>query len=276
MQERIGIVGFGNMGQAIAWRIKPDYQVCVFDKDRGKVADLGGIKVAGDIKELSKYSQALILAVKPQDIDTLLKALKACIKESLVISIAAGISTRHIERTLAKARIIRAMPNIGSRVGESVTCLCRGAFSTDEDFEFANELLYHLGVVKDISEDMMDAATAICGSGPAYVFYFLEANGIDHRSIPDHTRHDIMKRLEKAAEAVGFNREDAAFLAVNTFNSSEALLRQLKMPPLELRQMVSSKGGTTEAAIKVLSSGGTWEEAAKAALRRAGELARRD
>lgn len=275
MNNNIGIIGYGNMGQAISGRLKSQYRIFVFDKEKSKTAGQTGLKACADLKQLALSSEAIILAVKPQDFDPILKGLKGLVKDKLIISIAAGISTKHIERSLGNVRVIRVMPNLGVRIGESVTCLCRGSFCTDEDLELANEIFYNLGVVRDISEDLMDAATAISGSGPAYIFHFLENSILDPFQVPEHARHDVMKRLEKAAGIVGFELEDAAFLAINTANTSFSLLKATRMSPAELRQQVTSKGGTTEAALKILIRGGSWDEAAQAALKRAKELAKR-
>jgi len=121
----------------------------------------------------------------------------------------------------------------------------------------------------------MNAATAISGSGPGYVFYFIENNALDPKNIPEHSRHDMMRRLEKAAEALGFESEDASFLAANTVNASISLLKETGFKPEELRLQVSSKGGTTEAGLEVLRKGGSWEEAALFALKRAEELSKK-
>jgi len=274
MKERVGIIGFGNMGSAIAERLRLKYEVVVFEKDQGKISVLaGGIKAAGSIRDLLEGTTTVILAVKPQDFPALLKEFSHYLKEKLIISIAAGITTGYIEKIAGNIKVIRVMPNIGVRIGESVTCLCKGSFATDDDLDLAKELFYYLGVTEEIKEEMMDAATAIAGSGPAYIFDFIETNAINPQDIPEHTRHDLMRRLERAAQSLGFSSEEAAFLAVNTTNASLKLMATINITPAELKKQVSSKGGTTEAALKVLKNGGSWGEAAQAALKRAGELA---
>jgi len=275
--DKIGIIGFGNMGSSIASQLKKHYQVFVFDKDTSKTRskDLLAIFYAKNINDLVSLAEVVFLAVKPQDIDAVLKELKNHINGKLVISIAAGITTGHIERMLGKARVIRAMPNIGLKIGESVTCLCKGANAGEEELIFAQELFCYLGSCKIIEEDLMNAATAISGSGPGYIYDFLDTNAIRPDDVPEHLRHDLMKRLEKAAMVVGFSHEDAVFLAANTVNSSIILTQQTKITPAELKKQVASKGGTTEAALEVIHKGGTWEEAAQAALNRAQALARR-
>lgn len=277
--RRIGVIGLGNMGSVIAGKlaeIPAEYSVFAYDKDKEKAREAGSIKIAKDIFSLVTSVDTIILAVKPQDIDHLLKELKNCIGNKMVISIAAGISTKHIERFLTNARVIRSMPNIAAKIGESVTCLCKGYLAQESDLEFAREIFYCLGTVLNINENMMDAATAISGSGPGYIFYFIENSAIDPKNIPEHSKHDMMKRLEKAAQALGFENEDASFLAANTVNASIGLLRETGMKPGELRIQVASKGGTTEAGLEILRRGGSWEEAALSALKRAGELARKE
>ncbi len=275
--RKIGIIGCGNMGSAITQKLsleKNAYEICIFDKEKSKLINSPGIKIAKDIRDLASQSEAIILAVKPQDFDHVLRELKNLANAKLIISIAAGITTKHIEKVLGPLRVIRAMPNLGVRIGESVTCLSKGVLATDEDLELAQELFYYLGTDRVIDEGMMNAATAISGSGPAYIFYFMETNGLDPENIPEHARHDMMKRLEKAAEGLGFDIADAAFLAANTTNAALSLLRKTKISAQELRKQVTSKAGTTEAAIAVLIKGGSWEEAARAALKRADELSK--
>lgn len=273
---KIGIIGYGNMGQAIFERIKSrDLQIWVFDKDKNKIKDLKGINLAERNTDLANKVDTVILAVKPQDFDAVLREIKNYVKGKLIISIAAGIATTYIEKAVGSVRVIRVMPNITAKIGESVSCLCKGANASDEDLDFAQQLFYYLGTTKVIDEEMMNAATAICGSGPGYIFNFLESNSIDPNNIPEHTRCDIIRRLEKAARAVGFGREDAIFLAANTANASISLIKKTKLPASELTKQVASRGGTTEAALEVLRKGGTWEEAAKAALKRAEQLAKK-
>lgn len=275
IKNKIGIIGFGNMGSTIGERIKTGYQLYVFDKDKNKTAGLKGVSISGSIQDLIKNADVLLLAVKPQDFDSVLREIKKYAGNKLIISIAAGITTKYIEKFLVNARVIRAMPNIGAKIGESVTCLCKGVTADNTDLDFTKELFYYLGATKEIDEKMMNAATAISGSGPAYIFDFIEANALDPKAIAEQTKHDLMKRLEKAAESIGFSKEDATFLAFNTTNSSFSLLRLTRIAPSELRKQVTSKGGTTEAALEIIHKGGSWEEAAGAALKRAEELSRK-
>lgn len=275
---KIGIIGFGNMGAIIAYKLSlnsAEYEVWVFEKDKTKIKSLKGVTFSNSLQELADKIDYFVLAVKPQDLGGLLKELKRLIGNKMVISIAAGVTTGRIEGVLGQVRVIRVMPNLAARIGESVTCLCSGKYATQDDLEFAKEIFYYLGTVSVISEEMMNAATAISGSGPGYVYYFLENSPFDCNNIPDHALHDMMKRLEKAALGLGFGLPEASFLAANTVNASVSLLRETRLTPAELKTQVASKGGTTEAGLEILKKGGSWEEAALAALKRAQELSGR-
>ena len=277
MENSVGIIGFGNMGSAIADRIKDKHRTFIFEKDKHKTEGLKGAVVCASIKELASLAGVLLIAVKPQDFDHLSKEIRDYSKDKLVISIAAGISTAHIEKALGNVRAVRAMPNIGAKIAESVTCISKGRFADEHDLDFAKELFYLMGETMEIDEKLMNAATAISGSGPAYIFYFVEADpSLDPRNIPELVRKEFIKRLERAALELGFAPLPAAFLSSSTVNTGISLMQKAGLPPSELRQLVSSKGGTTEAAVKVLQQGGTWDDAAKAALKRAEELFRKE
>ncbi len=274
--DNIGIIGYGNMGSAIAEQLKARYKIFVFDKDFAKTKNICGIVLTDGAVDLVNKVDVIIIAVKPQDCDELLQEIKNYVNDKLIISIAAGISTSYLEKNLCNKRVVRAMPNIGVRIAESVTCLCKGALADDNDLNFAEELFGYLGVTKRIEENMINSSTAISGSGPAYIFYYIESNSIDPYNIPETIKENIVKRLAKAAECVGFKSEDALFLAVNTSSASIDLIKKTRMEPAKLRKQVTSKGGTTEAALEILSKGGSWEEAAKAAVKRAEELAKKE
>lgn len=267
------------MGSSIAGELKADYRVYVFDKDNAKFDNIpAGIQTASGIADLVNNAGVVMLAIKPQDFDVVLNEIKPLIKDKLVISIAAGISMQHIENSLGIVRVIRAMPNIAAKIGESITCLAKGRYATEEDCDFAQDLFLYLGETIVIEERLMNAATAISGSGPAYCLDLLESNNIDANnmdSVRKFVKEVFTPQLKQAALSIGFSKEQAEFLAVNTGNSSIALLIKTKLSTAELKRQIASKGGTTEAALAVLHKGGSLEEAAKAALTRAEELSRR-
>lgn len=260
------------MGAAIGILIKEKYQIVVFDKDTQKTVNLSGINVSGDVLDLVNEVDVVILAVKPQDFEGVLNKIKVYAKNKLIISIAAGITTGYIEKVLGKVRVIRVMPNIGAQIGKAESSLCRGRYAHEEDLKFAQDLFDLIGKTWVIEEKMMNAVTAISGSGPAYIFYDLEIKEIKPSDITEEIKQEYIVKLTKAAEDVGFSKDIAYELAVSTTSTSADLVLQPGMSATTLKNMVTSKRGTTEAALKVLSENGTWSDAARAAVKRAKEL----
>lgn len=274
--QSIAVIGYGNMGSSIAQRIKAQYKVYVFDKDKNVISSLKDIGVSHSLKDLTEQAQVIILAIKPQDLEAVLKEIKDYVKEKIIISIAAGISTRYIEKVLGKVRVIRAMPNMGVRIGKSVTCLCKGEFATMKELVYAQELFNSLGATRNIDEDLMNAVTAISGSGPAYYFDTIESKPEEYKSQPHKFLRDFINSLTAAAESIGFDPKAAKVLATLTGNCAQALLAETGLSPQALIKQIASRGGTTEAALEVLHAGGSLKEAVKAALKRAEELSRKD
>lgn len=270
MQKTIGIIGFGNMGSPIAQRIKSQYKTYVFDKDRNRTLGLSGLEVAKDNIDLIKAVDTVILAVKPQDFEEVLSEIKAFIKNKLIISIAAGITTKYIERRLGKIRIIRVMPNLPAKIKKGTTWLCKGKYASHNDLAFAQKLFTYLGKTFKIKENLMNAATAISGSGPGFLFY--ELRNRPKKEWRVYCSHYFIPELINAARQVGFSQRLASPSAIATVEGSLALLRQSKLTPQKLCAQVVSKKGTTEAGLKVLHKGGTLDEAVEAAVKRALEL----
>lgn len=272
----IGIIGFGNMGSSIAQGLNSKYQLYVFDKDKNKTKDAQGMKIADSLRDLANQADIVLLAVKPQDFDSVLTELKHKTTGQLIISIAAGITTSYIEKRLGQAKVIRAMPNIGVKIGKSVTCICAGRLASVKDLASAQELFGYLGKVMEIKEAMINASTAISGSGPGYEFDDFKTRNISASMITNALKNNHVKRLAQAAEAVGFDKDQAMFLAVNTTNSTIALIRKTGLASSQLMSQVASKGGTTEAGLEVIHRGGSWVDAAKAAVARAKELSKEE
>jgi pyrroline-5-carboxylate reductase len=270
----IGIIGCGNMGAAIARRIEGKYALGVCDKDPSK---LGGI--AGEVlpaADLVHKSAIVILAVKPQDFSDLLEPIKKTpgAQNRLFISIAAGITTAYIQQKMPRARVIRAMPNLPAQIGEGMTALSKGALASSEDLGLAVGIFNNLGKTLIINEDMMDAVTAVSGSGPAFVCFFLESKNLSAENVPCALYEEFIARFQEAAEAVGFNSQDAELLVKQTYAGTVSLLKKEGIPPQELRRRVTSKRGTTEAALEVLYSGGSLKEAVESGRKRAQQLSR--
>jgi len=262
----IGIIGAGNMGTAIAKGlvaaavVAPD-NATAFDVDETKLKALGadpGVKLAPDLATLAGGSDTIIIAVKPQSMAELLRDLAPHVRESnLVISIAAGISTAFLEEKLPPGtRVVRVMPNTPAMVRTGATALCSGSQTTGEDMELATRLFSALGTVVTVDERMMDAVTALSGSGPAYFFYLAE-------------------KLRNAAVDQGLPEKEADELVRQTLFGAGRLLRETDASPEELRARVTSKGGTTAAACAVFDEtdlSGIVSRAIAAAVSRSKEL----
>lgn len=278
MNERIGIIGFGNMGQAIVMQLKSAYKIYVFDKDKEKLNYLADIDTANDSVDLLSKVDVVILAVKPQDFEAVLNEIKGHIKNKLIISIAAGITISYIANIIDIARIVRAMPNIAVKTGNGVTCLAKGEFASEEDFDFAENLFDYLGETIRIDEKMMDAATAVSASGPGFCYDMCESQGVGTSNIDEFkkfVREIFVPLLKAAAQSAGFSPKEAEFLSVNTGNGCSSLLVGTKLSVSELKKQVTSKGGTTAAGLEVLHRGGSLEDAVKAAKKRAEELSKK-
>jgi pyrroline-5-carboxylate reductase len=272
MKENIGIIGYGNMGSAIGQRLKSKFQVWAFDKDKGKTENLSDIKIAGDILNLISAVIAVILSVKPQDFGEVLKEIKNDIDAKLVISIAAGISTGYIESRLGRVRVIRVMPNLPAKVGKGMICLCKGNFASEKDLDFAKELFDNLGETMLVEENLMNAVTAVSGSGPGYFYHLIQ--GKKKEEWEDYGRDVFVPKLSEAARGIGFNLAQAQLLAARTVEGSIALLEETGISPAELCRQVTSKGGTTEAGLRVLRGIDSLADTVSAALKRAEELSR--
>jgi pyrroline-5-carboxylate reductase len=244
----IGFVGAGNMAEAlvkgiIAANIYARHQVLVSDIRPERVifvANKYGLVVARTNAEIAERAETIVLSVKPQNMDEALQSIKDAVKkENLVISIAAGIRTARISAVLGDIPIVRAMPNTPALIGQGACAL----FANDKAkpmLQRAKSIFSAVGktVVVD-DEDLIDAVTAVSGSGPAY--YFLLMEEMIRAGIELGLSSDIAKDL------VLQTAKGAALLAVESDKQGET--------PAVLRQKVTSPGGTTEAALGVLAQG---------------------
>jgi pyrroline-5-carboxylate reductase len=245
----------------VAAKVVAPQDITAIDVDKSqleKVAADPGVNVAADLETLAGASDTIILAVKPQSMGDLLRDLPRYVKPShLTISIAAGISTGFIEERLgAETRVVRVMPNTPAMVGAGATALCRGARATDDDMEFAVHLFSAIGTTVVFDEEQMHAATALSASGPAYFFYLVE-------------------KLTKASVEQGLPAEEAAKLACQTLYGTARLLNETGAAPDDPRARVTSKGGTTQAAVAVFDAEGLDKiisQAVAAAVARSKEL----
>jgi pyrroline-5-carboxylate reductase len=269
----IGIIGFGNMGAALAHRLKAAFKVFVFEKDLGKVKGAAGLTVLGSVEDIIDAAETIIIAVKPQDFDSVLEELRGKTTQRVVISIAAGIPTRYIEESAGDVPVIRVMPNLPAKIGMGMICLCKGRFALETDLSHAQKIFNYLGKTLLVEEAMMNAVTAVSGSGPGFFFGLVEGKPESEWAV--YGTNIFTPLLIEAAREIGFSQQQAQTLAVATTEGSLALLRQTAVSPQVLRAQVTSKGGTTEAGLEVLARTQSLVQAVKAATQRAEELAQR-
>jgi pyrroline-5-carboxylate reductase len=266
-ERRIAILGGGKIGESLlagllssGWRDASE--IVVTGRRDERVAELReryGVQATLSNPEAVARSAIVVIAVKPQDFDTLLGEIGGLLTpEQTVLSVAAAIPTAMIEARVADGvPVVRAMPNAPSLVHEGMAGVCAGAHAGEEHLALAEDVLSHLGRVVRVPERAMDAVTAVSGSGPAY--FALLAEG-----------------MIEAGILLGLSREISTQLVVQTMLGTARLLRDEKMHPVELREGVTSPGGTTIRAIQELENAGVRAalfNAIQAAMERSKELA---
>jgi pyrroline-5-carboxylate reductase len=260
--HKILLIGAGKMGSALlqAWlRAGVDAQsVAVIEPDAPAVTE--DVKVFTSLQEITTVPACVILAVKPQSLDSLLPELAEKFGSvPLYISIAAGKTTKYYEKYFGGAAIVRAMPNTPALISKGISALYANAKAGEVHKQMAASLLKAAGDVVWIDdESQMDAVTAISGSGPAYAFLFMEA-------------------LIEAGVEQGLPQDVATQLAIETVHGAAELARKTGEPLATLRKNVTSPGGTTQAALEVLMKKDDLKaliaKAVKSAVKRAKELA---
>lgn len=248
-QHNFVFIGAGNMAEAL---IKGLLDKGSTTASRIRVVDLVperltymketyGVEGGSDTVAAAAGADVLVTAVKPQQMDSLLESLAGKTGDALMLSIAAGIPTQRFESILGEGtRVVRVMPNTPSLVGMGAAGICGGAHATEDDLHVAETFLSAVGVVIRVDEAGIDIVTALSGSGPAYGFYLIEG-------------------MMKAAEALGFDREQAQLIIPATIEGAARMCRETGVPVAELRARVTSKGGTTAAAIDAFDAGGMME-----------------
>jgi pyrroline-5-carboxylate reductase len=268
--RKVAILGGGKIGESLlaglissGWR-EPRHLVVTGRREERVRALEERYGVRGTLSNAEAVSGAVlvVIAVKPQDFDSLLGEIGGLLtSEQTVLSVAAAIPTSQIEARIAPGvPVVRAMPNAPALVHEGMAGICAGAHAGDEHLALAEEVLSHLGAVVLVPERYMDAVTAVSGSGPAYFALLAEA-------------------MIEAGILLGLGRETSTQLVVQTMLGTARLLRDEKIHPVELREAVTSPGGTTIRAIRELEQAGVraaFLNAINAAMERSKELARGD
>jgi pyrroline-5-carboxylate reductase len=242
--DQLAIIGGGKIGEALlSGLLRGAYtpgQVLVVEKHPERAAELSqryGVRTVA-VEEAGR-ADAVLLAVKPQDIDAVLGQLRPVVgPNQVLVSVAAGIPTTRIEAGLvAGVPVVRCMPNTPALVDQAITAISAGSHADAQHLALAERLLSSVGRVVTVPEHQLDAVTALSGSGPAYFFFMVEA-------------------MIDAGIMLGLPRDLAAELIVQTAVGSAAMLRDTNEHPVRLREAVTSPGGTTIAAIRELENHG--------------------
>ncbi len=265
--KTIGVIGAGTMGEILirgllqSGRVREE-SLFAFDINRGRleyIAKTYGIGIAASNAELVRKSAIVLIGVKPQNVDGLLDEMPGpdC-KGRLFISIAAGVSIETIAGKIPpESTVVRAMPNAPASVLAGVTALCPGKNVSPDDLGRAIAIFDCVGRTVTIkNEDLMNAVTGLSGSGPAYVFMLIES-------------------LSDAGVRLGISRRESSILAAQTVYGAAKMALETEKHPGELRDLVSTPGGTTVAGLKMLEKGcfrATVLEAVEAAAERSREL----
>jgi len=262
---KIGFIGGGNMATALigglAGKLTDGKNIHVIDLNPDSLQTLNqrfGVTTALQMDDALKQCDVIVLAVKPQQMRQVADNLKPFIGTQLVLSIAAGIRSADLSRWLGDHQaIVRAMPNTPALIGKGITGMVAMAAVSAEQRAAADAILRAAGTTMWLdSEDLIDPVTAVSGSGPAYVFYFMEA-------------------MQQAALELGLTAEQGVELAKATFAGSVELAIRSPEPLSLLRERVTSKGGTTYAALTSMENDGVKQRiitAVKAAAARGKEL----
>ena len=262
---KIAFIGPGVMAEAmiaglINQRVVPSESIVASGPSTARVDELGerhAIRTETDNSSATKDADVVVLAVKPQRLDHVLIDLRGSVKTSaLVVSIVAGATIEKISSGLDHQVIVRSMPNTPAAVDEGMTAYCGGTHADADALALADMVLAAVGETIKLSEDLLDAVTAVSGTGPAYVFLLAEA-------------------LTEAAIREGLPHHAAEKLVVQTLRGAGALLSVSDKSAFRLRAEVTSPGGTTAAAMHMLEDGGfraLLERAVRSAAQRSREL----
>ena len=245
--KKIAVIGAGNMGTALlrgilasGWGTKENLIASHPKRSKGEALSSElGIAVTDRNDEAARPAQIVILAVKPQILESVLQEIRPALRrDALLISIAAGFPTSRIEVALAgSVPVVRAMPNVAAVVRASATVLCAGRHAGAEHLADARRIFESIGLVVELPEYQLDAVTGLSGSGPMYVFQIIEG-------------------LSDAGVRVGLSRDVSTALTIQTLVGAARMAEELKTHPGVLKDSVTSPGGTAIAGLHTLEAGG--------------------
>jgi pyrroline-5-carboxylate reductase len=250
---QVGLIGVGVMGEALISGLVssrfPKAQIVFTEKRADRAREISSKYGARevDLTELAKGSDVILLVVKPQDLELLLTSIRADLnKSATLVSFAAGKTTDFVSKIVGpNVSIIRVMPNTPTLIGLGMAAISLGKGADTEQAKFVSDFLATCGKVISIEENLQDAVTALSGSGPAYFFAFVE-------------------EMIKSGISLGLSSGQATTLAIQTMVGSAAMLEQSGKSATTLRENVTSRNGTTAAALQVFSDANLGEIVTKA------------
>ncbi|MCQ6962588.1 pyrroline-5-carboxylate reductase [Methanolobus chelungpuianus] len=245
--KKIGFIGTGKMGSALIKGISGAgivpcsgiYASDVFEASLRELRDSLGVNVTQDNREVVNKSDIIVLAVKPQILKSVLSSIKDDITgDKLMISIAAGVKLEAIENELSEGtHVVRVMPNIAATVAEAASAVAQGKYASAEDAEDVLNIFRSVGSAISVPENLMDAVTGLSGSGPAFIFPVIEA-------------------MADGGVYEGLDRNSALILAAQTVLGAAKMMLETNTHPGQLKDMVTSPGGTTIRGIYELEESG--------------------
>jgi pyrroline-5-carboxylate reductase len=244
MVTKLAFVGAGSMAEAIIAGVLANGfltsdQIYVTNKNNltrlERLCSQYQVNCSSDKREVLEGADIVVLSMKPKDIKEALQSIKPYLNtKQLIVSVLAGISSDYIAKELGvTVPIVRAMPNTSAAIGFSATALAKGEFATDAHFKNAQKLFQTIGTATLVEEEDLHAVTGLSGSGPAYIYYLVEA-------------------MENAAIEAGLKQEVSKELIIQTLVGAAEMLKTSKDEPAVLRQKVTSPGGTTQAGLETL------------------------
>lgn len=267
MHDTVAVLGAGAIGELLAGGMmragwdRRELVLAARRPERQKEIELRvGVRTLLDAAEAARGQRVVVITVKPGDVRSLLEQIRPVITaDQVILSLAAGVPTKVYEDAFGEVAVVRAMPNTPALFGEAISAYCAGRFAGPEAVAAATGVLSSVGQTIALDESLLDAVTAVSGTGPAYLFLLAEA-------------------LIEAAIREGIPRHAAERLVKQTARGAGVLLAGLEASPEQLRAQVTSPGGTTAAAVHVLEERGfraLVEDAVRAAAERSRELGRR-
>ncbi len=262
MSNKLGFIGCGKMAKAIIKGILSKDDIIIkastsSDLSAQKAQNELNIEVFSDNKKVAEFADIIFIATKPNQVETVLNDIKEYVNsEKLIISVAAGVSTKKIESVIGKIPVIRVMPNTPALVGECMSATAKGLYAQNEHEKIVTELLSSIGKVISVLEEQIDIVTAISGSGPAF-FY------------------QIFEDMAQAGVKLGLDYDKSLLLAVQTAIGSAKMTLNRKIPLNDLIQSVATKGGCTEVGItemKNLDSSNLFSQVISKTAKKAHEL----